>query len=55
MQCSLKFACKLISWYARAYARGRGFGVNPPVELDILQKFYYLCKEIKCFRILFAC
>ena len=38
----------------RAYARS-GFGVNPPLELDILQKFYYLCKEINCFRILFAC
>jgi len=33
----------------------KGEGVNPPVELDILQKFYYLCKEIKFFRILFAC
>ena len=39
----------------RAYARS-GFWVNPPpLELDILQKFYYLCKEINCFRILFAC
>jgi len=31
------------------------FGVKPPLELDILQKFYYLPKEINCFRILFAC
>jgi len=39
---------------ARAYARG-GVGVKPPLELDILQKLYHLRKEIKCFRILFAC
>jgi len=32
-----------------------GVGVTPPLELDILQKLYYLRKEIKCFRILFAC
>jgi len=32
-----------------------GLGLNPPLELDILQKLYYLRKEIKCFRILFAC
>ena len=25
--------------------QGVGFGVNPPLELDILQKFYYLLKE----------
>jgi len=34
--------------------KGRGW-VNPPLELDILQKNYYLRKEINCFRILFAC
>jgi len=34
---------------------GGGVGVKPPLELDILQKLYYLRKEIKCFRILFAC
>ena len=33
----------------------KGVGVKPPLELDILQKLYYLRKEIKCFRILFAC
>jgi len=42
----------------RAYRQGRtqggGVGVNPPLELDILQKLCYLRKEIKCFRILFA-
>jgi len=38
----------------RAYARW-GLGLNPPLELDILQKFYYLRKEINCFGILFAC
>jgi len=32
-----------------------GFGLNLPLELDILQKHYYLHKEINCFRILFAC
>jgi len=35
--------------------RKGGVGVNPPLELDILQKLYHLRKEIKCFRILFAC
>jgi len=39
---------------SRAYARVF-FGVNHPLELDILQKLYYLRKEIKCIRILFAC
>jgi len=33
-----------------------GVGVNPPpLELDILQKIYYLRKEINCFHKLFAC
>jgi len=32
-----------------------GVGVTPPLELDILQKLYYLRKEINCFRILFDC
>jgi len=32
-----------------------GFKVKPPLELDILQKLYDLRKEIKCFRLLFAC
>jgi len=35
---------------SRAYARG--LGLKPPLELDILQKLYYLRKEIKRFRIL---
>ena len=35
--------------------QGGGLGLNPPLELDILQKIYYLRKEINCFRILFAC
>jgi len=35
--------------------KGGGLGLNPPLELDILQKLYYLRKEIKCFRTLFAC
>jgi len=35
--------------------KGGFWGWNPPIELDILQKLYYLRKEIKYFRILFAC
>jgi len=34
---------------------GWGLGSKKPFELDILQKLYYLHKEINCFRILFAC
>jgi len=34
---------------------GLGLGLNSPLELDILQKFYYLRKEINCFYVLFAC
>jgi len=37
---------------SRAYARVLGLGLKPPLELDILQKLYYLRKEIKRFRIL---
>jgi len=40
---------------SKGVRKGEGFGVKPPLELDILQKFYYLGKEINCFRILFAC
>ena len=51
------FCIKLTSRVAllrpRAYARG--LGLKPPLEVDILQKLYYLRKEINCFRILFAC
>jgi len=35
--------------------QGGVWGLNPPLELDILQKLYYLRKEINCFRILSAC
>ena len=52
---SLRF-CSL--FYRRIVIKGvrkGGVGVNPPLELDILQKLYYLRKEIDCFRILFAC
>ena len=35
--------------------QGEGLGLTPPLELDILQKFYYLRKEINCFYMLFAC
>jgi len=35
--------------------RKGGVGLNPPLELDILQKLYYLRNEINCFRILFDC
>jgi len=33
--------------------QGGFLGLNPPLELDILQKLYYLRKEINCFRIFF--
>jgi len=32
-----------------------GLGVNPPLELDILQTFTTFAKEISCFHILFTC
>jgi len=35
--------------------KGGELGFKPPLELDILQKIYYLRKEINCFCILFAC
>ena len=35
--------------------KGGGLGLNPRLELDILQIFITCAKEIKCFRILFAC
>jgi len=34
---------------SRAYARGGFWGKTPLLELDILQKFYYLHKEINLF------
>jgi len=46
---------RIINCHTRAYAKGRVCGLTTPLELDILQKLYYLCKEIKCFCILFAC
>jgi len=40
----------------QGHTQGGGVGVNPPLlGLDMLQKLYYLRKEINCFRILFAC
>jgi len=39
----------------RTQGGGLGLGLKPLLELDILQKFYYLRKEINCFYILFAC
>jgi len=41
--------------HGQGRAQGFFLGLTPPLELDILQKLYYLHKEIKCFRILFAC
>jgi len=42
--------------YNQGRTQGGGIlGLTPPLELDILQKLYYLRKEIKCFHILFAC
>jgi len=35
---------RILCFRTRAYARG-GFGVKTPLELDILQKLYYLRKE----------
>jgi len=49
----------LQTWKTRCPHQGRTqggvLGLKPPLELDILQKFYYLRKEINCFRMLFAC
>jgi len=36
-------------------AQGRGLGLNPPLERDILQNFITCVEGINCFRILFAC
>jgi len=47
--------CLEVEWFFFKGVRKGGVGVKPPLELDILQKFYYLRKEINCFRILFAC
>jgi len=47
---------KSLQPYCSIQGRTQEGGVNPPtLELEILQKFYYLLKEINCFRILFAC
>jgi len=46
---------KCFDYQGRTQGRWGGLGLTPPLELDILQKLYYLRKEIKCFRILFAC
>jgi len=43
----------IILWTAKGVRKGGFWGLNPPLELDILQKLYYLRKEIKCFRIFF--
>jgi len=40
---------------SKGVRKGGGLGLKPPLELDILQIFYYLRKEINCFYILFAC
>jgi len=36
--------------FAKGVGKG-GLGLKTPLELDILQKFYYLRKEINCFYI----
>jgi len=41
--------------HSQGRTQGGGLGLKPLLELDILQKFDYLRKEINCFRILFAC
>jgi len=58
LKINLKFM--YFNWFIVSYDQGRtqggvGVGVNTPLELDILQKLYFLRKEIKCFRIFFAC
>jgi len=35
--------------------QGGSLWLKSPPELDILQKLYYVRKEISCFRIPFAC
>ena len=45
----------LMCIYRKGVRKEGGFGVNPPLELDILQNFITCTKEINCFRILFAC
>jgi len=35
--------------------KGRRFGLNPPLELDVLQNFITCATEMNCFRILVAC
>jgi len=45
----------VLEFLTRTQGRTQGGGVKTPPELDILQKLYYLRKEIKCFRIIFAC
>jgi len=35
--------------------KGESLGLKHPLEFDILQKLYYVRKEISCFRIPFAC
>jgi len=48
-------SAKLSLHAAKGVRKGGVLGLTPPLELDILQKIYYLRKEINCFRILFAC
>jgi len=57
------FSSDILTWSAdivvyiqcQGRTQGRGFNLKKTLELDILQKLYYLRKEINCFRILFAC
>ena len=41
--------------YTKGVRKEGGLGLKTPLELDILQKFYYLRNEVTCFCILFAC
>jgi len=44
-----------ILFYTQGRTQGVGFGVNPPLSLIFYKNFITCTKEIKCFRILFAC
>jgi len=50
----IAFSSDMLAWRADSLYSAR-VGVNPPLELDILRKLYYLAREINCFRIYFAC
>ena len=44
--------CLAVIYKRQGRTQEGGLGLTPTLELDILQKFYYLRKEIDCFRLL---